>query len=220
MDHETRDVVEGASVSLASTSPDLPGSGTQSTDDEGRFRFADVSAGVYRLTVAAPGYAEMIVDTLRVPVEGEVELVLLLSEGARRLEPIVVTEDRPPPPATLDERRRLAGGSRFLVTREEIEEQDPRYVSELLRRVPGGVVVPAPTPGYMLLLRGQCRPGIWIDAVEISGTSNIDQLVSPQEVEALEVFHGFELPVEYGVNTCGGILVWTRSGPSSSSGEG
>lgn len=207
-------------MSLASTSPDLPGSGTQSTDDEGRFRFADVSAGVYRLTVAAPGYAEMIVDTLRVPVEGEVELVLLLSEGARRLEPIVVTEDRPPPPATLDERRRLAGGSRFLVTREEIEEQDPRYVSELLRRVPGGVVVPAPTPGYMLLLRGQCRPGIWIDAVEISGTSNIDQLVSPQEVEALEVFHGFELPVEYGVNTCGGILVWTRSGPSSSSGEG
>lgn len=219
MDHETRDLIEGARVSLASTSPDLSGPGTLSTDDEGGFRFADVPAGAYRLRVEAPGYGDMV-DTLHVPVEGEVELVLQLSQGAERLELIVVTEDRSPPPASLDERRRLAGGSRFLVTREEIEERDPRYVSELLRRVPGGMVVPAPTPGYMLLLRGQCRPGIWIDAVEISGTSNIDKLVSPQEVEALEVFHGFELPVEYGVNTCGGILVWTRSGPSSSSGEG
>ncbi|UCC25265.1 MAG: hypothetical protein JSU98_16315, partial [Gemmatimonadales bacterium] len=34
-------------------------------------------------------------------------------------------------------------------------------------------------------------------------------------MEALEVYHGFELPVEFGVNVCGGILLWTRRGPSA-----
>ena len=36
--------------------------------------------------------------------------------------------------------------------------------------------------------------------------------MTPQAMEALEVYHGFELPVEFGVNTCGGILLWTRRG--------
>ena len=38
-------------------------------------------------------------------------------------------------------------------------------------------------------------------------------VVSPRDVDAVEVYHGFELPVEFGVNSCGGILVWTRRGP-------
>ena len=98
------------------------------------------------------------------------------------------------------------------MTREEIRERNPRFITELLHRMPGGMVVSTPPHGYTLLLRGQCRPGIWIDGVPLSGANSIDQLLSPHDVEAVEVYHGFELPVEFGVNSCGGILIWTRRG--------
>ena len=35
---------------------------------------------------------------------------------------------------------------------------------------------------------------------------------APQDVEAVEVYHGFELPAEFGVDACGGVLLWTRRG--------
>jgi len=74
------------------------------------------------------------------------------------------------------------------------------------------MVVATPPHGYTLLLRGQCRPGIWLDGVPLGGADSVDQLMSPLDVEAVEVYHGFELPVEFGVNSCGGILIWTRRG--------
>jgi hypothetical protein len=44
--------------------------------------------------------------------------------------------------------------------------------------------------------------------------------MSAHDVEAIEVYHGFELPVEFGVDPCGGILIWTRMGKADPSGEG
>jgi len=40
---------------------------------------------------------------------------------------------------------------------------------------------------------------------------NLDR-VSPQEVEAIEVYHGVSTPIEYTsmFSTCGVVLIWTR----------
>ena len=77
------------------------------------------------------------------------------------------------------------------------------------------MVVSTPPHGYTLLLRGQCRPGIWLDGMKVSNVDSIDQLLSPHDVEAVEVYHGWELPVEFGVDPCGGVLIWTRMGTPS-----
>jgi hypothetical protein len=54
----------------------------------------------------------------------------------------------------------------------------------------------------------------------MGSNNSIDQLMSPHDVEAVEVYHGFELPVEFGVNACGGVLIWTRRGnPDAGSGS-
>jgi len=217
VDHESGGPVAGAAVSLGAGPSGVRGRGTRITDDEGRFEFRDVPEGAYGLSVAAPGYRDMT-DTLQVPAQGGVDLILPLSGDPIRLEPILVTAERFPAPDRDYERRRRGGGSGFLVTREDIEERHPRFLSELLHRVPGGMVVPTPPHGYTLLLRAQCRPGIWMDGVPLVGASSIDQAFTPQNVEAVEVYHGFELPVEYGVDTCGGVLVWTRNGSTPPSG--
>jgi hypothetical protein len=209
VDDATGDSLSGAAVSLGA-GPGVRGRGTRVTGEGGRFSFSDVPAGTYRIVVRFEGFRDMN-DTIPVPSEGDLELILPLATGSV-LEPVVVAEVLPEAVPGYERRRR--GGARFLITREDIEEQRPRYLSELLHRMPGGMVVPTPPHGYTLLLRGQCRPGIWVDGVPMPGAAGVDRLVVPQDVEALEVYHGFELPVEFGVDECGGILIWTRRGPS------
>lgn len=211
--HETGDPVSGAAVSLRAGPSGAQGRGTRVTGEAGSFLFRDVPQGSYRLSVTAQGYRTMI-DSVQVPAEGELELLLPLSIEPIRLEPIVVTaKRRPSPRRDFESRRRSRSG--FLVTREEIEERRPSYLTELLHRVPGGMVVSTPPHGYTLLLRGQCRPGIWLDGMKVSNVDSIDQLLSPHDVEAVEVYHGWELPVEFGVDPCGGVLIWTRMGTPS-----
>lgn len=218
VDHETGDSIFGATVSLGTGPSGVRGRGTRVTDEGGRFSFQDVPAGTYRLYVTSPGYRDMT-DTLRVSADADMDLILPLSTEPIELEPIIVTARRSPTRMRGYERRRRSG-SGFLVTREEIRERNPRFITELLHRMPGGMVVSTPPHGYTLLLRGQCRPGIWIDGVPLSGANSIDQLLSPHDIEAVEVYHGFELPVEFGVNSCGGVLIWTRRGnPDAGSAE-
>jgi len=152
-------------------------------------------------------------DTLQVSAEGDLDLVLPLSIDPISLEPIVVRAKRRVSPARRGFEARRRNRSGFLVTREEIEERNPRHLTELLNRVPGGIILSTPPHGYTLLLRGQCRPGIWVDGVEVPYVDSIDQLLSPMDVDAVEVFHGFDLPAEFGVDVCGGVLIWTRTGP-------
>lgn len=220
VDHDNGSPLPGATVSLGAGPSGVRGRGTRVTDDEGRFSFEDVPEGVYMLFVSAQAYRDMR-DSVEVATDGDVDLILPLSKDPIRLEPIIVTARKSPMAERAYERRRRAGSPGILITREEIVERNPRFISELLHRVHGGMVVPTPPHGYTLLLRGQCRPGIWLDGVEATGATSIDQLITPMNIEAIEVYHGFELPVEYGVNACGGILIWTRRGPSpSDSGSG
>ncbi len=216
VDHVTGDPVWSAAVSLVSGPSGVRGRGTRVTDEAGRFIFRDVPPGTYRLRVTVQGYRNMN-DTLQVPADGDLELLLRLSTEPIRLEPIIVTAKRRPPPMRDFERRRR-GRSGFLVTREEIEERRPRYLTELLNRVPGGIVLSTPPHGYTLLLRGQCRPGIWLDGMKVPFVDSIDQLLSPHDVESIEVYHSSELPAEFGGDPCGGVLIWTRMGTPAPSG--
>ena len=184
--------------------------GTRVTGEEGHFLFRGVPPGTYRLSVTVQGYRTMT-DTLQVQPDEDLELLLPLSVEPIPLEPIIVVAERFVSPRR-DYETRSRSRSVFLVTREEIEERRPRLLTELLNRMPGGIVVSTPPYGYTLLLRGQCRPGIWVDGVPVSYVDSIDQLLSPHDVEAVEVYHGFELPVEFGVNSCGGVLIWTLMG--------
>lgn len=208
VDHAGGQPVRSAAVSLAAGPGATSGLGTRVTDEEGRFLFRDVPAGVYRLSVTALGYRAMR-DTLRVPSETDLELVLPLSVEPIRLEPVVVEVERGWEVRERESRRSRAA---FVVTRDEIEDRYPSVLTDLLRTVPGGLVVPTSGFGNAFLLRGRCRPGIWIDRVRLLDVRSIDELVPPQDVEAIEVFHSSELPVEFGANACGGVLIWTRVG--------
>ena len=117
--------------------------------------------------------------------------------------------------------RRQARGPGEFVSRAQIEKQRPRFLSDILRSVPG-VGLSANRMG------GDSRAGMtrasaggarrcpiqyFVDGVQTWGF-NIDD-VPPRDVEGLEIYKGAsQIPAEFnrGSAMCGVILIWTRIG--------
>ena len=210
--HEAGNPLAGAAVSLASGPGPTRGIGTRVTDSDGRFQFRSVPPGVYRIIVRLLGYRELQ-DTLRVEPFSDLDLQLPLSVSPIELEPLVVVSDRRAPLGPLrdfENRRQTRIGTFF--DREDIEERNPMRFSDLFRMVPGARVVPAGMYDSAILLRGGCRPGIWVDGMRLGTSEGIDHLLQPMDLDAVEVYHSVNLPVEFGSNPCGAIVVWTRRG--------
>ena len=211
LEHETGVPVRGAAVSLATGPTGTPGIGTRVTGREGDFLFREVPPGLYRLRVSGMSYADLR-DTLRVEAGSDLEVTLPVSASPVALEPIIVSaRRRPRGPETGFERRRRSLSGTF-ITREEIEDRRPFRFTDLLRTVPGARLVPARHLGYQVLLRGGCVPLLVMDGLRIGADPELDLFVQPADVEAVEIYHSPNVPVEFGMNTCGAIVVWTRRG--------
>lgn len=211
LEHETDTPLSGAAVSLASGPDGTRGIGTRVTGQGGEFLFRQVPEGVYRVSVTLLGYTALR-DTLRVVPGSELDLILPLSVSPIPLEPIVVSaERRLTGPSTGFERRRQRLGGTF-ITREDIEERHPLVFTDLLRMVPGARVVPVSPYGNGVVFRGSCSPRIWMDGLPLLPTRDLDALIQPYDVEALEIYRGGFIPAEFGPTPCGAIVIWTRRG--------
>jgi hypothetical protein len=219
LEHGTSAPLWGAAVSLASGPDGTRGIGTRVTGEGGEFLFQQVPAGLYRVSVTLLGYRDLR-DTLRVVPGTDLDLVLPLSVSPVPLEPIVVSAERrrADPLAGFENRRRRLGGGTFM-TREEIEARAPHVFTDLLRMVPGARVVPVSSFGNGVLFRGTCAPTIFVDGVRLMATQDLDALLPPMDLEALEVYTGAHLPAEFGPTPCGAIVIWTRRGEPIANGS-
>jgi hypothetical protein len=215
IDQESGDPIPGVSVRFipqwASHGPELM------TDASGRFAIARMTPGLYTVRFRGLGYGEVeeVVDLVsRSEARFRVELV----PEALALEPLVVVAQRR---VWSDmqgfETRRERGWGQY-VTREEIERWNPLRPTDLLLRLRGIEVVSRGQWGTAVLMtRGSCEPMLVVDGVPLSGqrginpeTQLLDQLFSPADIEAIEVYSAGRVPVQFGMSTCGAIIVWTR----------
>ncbi len=208
-DHENGQPVVGAKISLVMDSKTGPTVKTGDTDDEGRFHFPDVGPGTYRLSVDRLGYRRFE-DSVAVPPGSEVRVQVELSTSPLDLEPIVVVVGRRGERVVPGlEGRRLRGPGTFIL-RDRIEETKARHVSELLRLAPGVHLVPEGQLGYTVRLRHNCHPAVWIDDARTTSV-DIDAILLPSDIEAIEVYHAGEIPARFGQDPCGAVVVWTRT---------
>jgi hypothetical protein len=214
LEHETGAPLAGAAVSLASGPGGTKGIGTRVTSADGRFLFRQVPSGSYRMIVTLIGYRDLR-DTVRVGPESDLELRLPLSISPVRLEPIVVEAERRMRGVLRDFERRRRTRSGTFFDREDIEERDPMLLTDLFRMVPGARVVPDGLYDYAVRLRGNCRPALWVDGHPLYAAEGMNHLLPTMDVEAVEIYHGVSVPVEFGSNPCGAIVVWTRPGERS-----
>lgn len=215
LEHETGAPLRGAVVVLASNSEEIPDPGFRLTGEDGGFLFESVFPGSYLLTVALIGFRDFV-DTIVVEADSDVRLVVEVSPSPIELEAVVVVVSRSPTMAGFEERRRRGTGT--FITRDDIEASNPLRVTDALFMVPGTSWVHRRSGEREIRMRDGCRPTVWVNggrAIDHSVSEiGLDQVISPEEVEAIEVYRGpGEVPVQFGPETCGAVVIWTREQP-------
>ncbi len=186
----------------------------RTTDQGGRFQFAGISSGPYRLRASAIGHEPLFTDI--VVRSGEtVEVEFELVPSATALPEVVIegNEPRVAPGLREFERRRLAGGPGVFLTRALIESRNVRELSDLFRSVPGVRVECRGSGGQcqIRMRRERCLPFFYLNGNRADPT--VIDFVAPGEIEGIEVYRGpSEIPPELNTRfaACGVVVIWLR----------
>lgn len=188
------------------------------SDSLGGFVFAALPAGPATLYFRRLAYAPDTA-TIDVPANDTTNIDVTLTVVAQHLSAVVVQDDPNYRRLLRDfESRRRAGFGHF-ITRADIERRQPRVMSEMLRLIPGAVLVPGPAGTERLRFSRSagsrdCPPQYWMDGLPVDRYFNIDD-IAPMDVEGVEIYAGPSVtpPQFAGMNTtaaCGTVAIWTR----------
>jgi len=114
--------------------------------------------------------------------------------------------------AGFGERRASARGIYF--TEAEIEQTNANRLSDILRSVPGVRLVCRYSGCRIRMSRSECQPDFFIDGLSANNSTSLEMPLIG--VIGIEIYRTItETPVDFlrGANTCGTIVIWTRSGP-------
>jgi hypothetical protein len=200
------------------------------TDAQGRFRFERSRNERYRVEVRAVGYRETITPDIWTGDREFAAIEVRLLPNAVLLAPLEIVALSPPrtsPVLEAMEFRRTRGFG-IQITREAIEQRQPMRVTDMLMEIPGVYADRTGTGASARSIRmgralsgpggGPCPVQIFLDGMLATrpgagGDVSVDDLVSPLDVEAIEVFKGLgSVPPEF-LNVyarCGVIAIWTR----------
>jgi hypothetical protein len=183
------------------------------TDRSGFVRIQQLPAGPRTVTVHYLGYAPMeeVISLVpgrptRLQVRMGIQPIALSPVRVRANRSILLSRG-------FYDRQRFGQGT--FLTRQEIQQQNPRYMSDVLRRTSGiqvGSSTFGPRPAaYIRGGAGRCPIQYFVDGT-LTHNFNIDEVL-PGDVEGLEIYRGAAtIPPAFnkGTASCGVILIWTR----------
>jgi hypothetical protein len=192
------------------------------SDSLGYYRFQNLTAGILRFAVRAPGFhAATFVFAFAngEHMERDIELdstsVVQAGRPAQPLPEVAVEAPASMGPRFRDFERRKATGRGHYLTRAQIEQKGASNLSDALRDLRGVTLDCAGTTCAVRMVRAptRCPPQYVVD-------ERVDNMFGPtvaiRDIEAVEVYTGpSDVPGEFaGANAgCGVVVIWTRSGP-------
>jgi len=215
-------LVRGRVVDLSSSRPlpaasvvlehleDPEGGWSGLTDSVGVFRAPRLPPAEYTIRVEALGF-DPLEHRLALAGYGSADLQIELAPAALELEPIVVVSRRRTRLENAGFYERRERGFGHSLTREEIEERQAMFVTDLVRTMPGVTVTPGTMGrGGVLRMRGGCEPDVVLDGVRLSAPVRLDDILSVNDLEGIEIYSGSTTPMQYSRSSCGTVLAWTR----------
>lgn len=188
---------------------------------QGRFLLSELPPGPVEVRLERLGY-QARTARLRVERGRTVEVYATLSARPVELEPLQVSvTSRYLERSGFYRRAQTVAGDHL--TYRDIERVGAVTLPDLLRRIPGvTVVTPTIGPGVQALSSrrtggaslGRCPLQPYYNGTPLAGF-DLD-VVTPDDLEALEVYQGADVPIEYldpmqiDGRSCGVILIWTR----------
>jgi hypothetical protein len=188
---------------------------TATSDDQGRFAHDSLPPGSYVVQVRALGYSatSSVVELASGDVQSR---VFELEPLPVQLDPVTVERT----PSFAERRRRgfelrRAGGRGYFVTQAQIERTKARSLGDVLRDVPGVVVLcrgAARCGISMVRAPAQCRPDFVVDGFPATFSTSLD--MPAVGITGIEIYRTLsETPLEFlkADNVCGTVVIWTRS---------
>jgi TonB family protein len=194
---------------------------TTLTDSLGRFRISGVPVGAAIVRARRLGFTPASASLI-VPTSGLDGVAVRLTALPTVLTPVPVRA------RGADFSGRLAGyydrlsrgGHGQFITRERIDRENARMLTQLLERVPGVSSTRIRAGGRSVRLRGRnCWPLVWIDGTPMpAGEVDLDAF-PPNSLHGIEIYLGSTgAPMKYthvrDMSSCGTILLWSR-GPDT-----
>jgi len=188
--------------------------------DDGSFVVTGVVAGTQTVEARAIGFQPQRA-TLELRDDATTTVTLTLSPQTVLLDTVRVTAGRSVDPAVLDFERRWRRGTGVFMDHRSVRERAPIFVTDALRALNGVRIVPVGGYGQRVILRGsfgECSANVFVDGVPVNQPSTtsmgemlLDDLVSPSDVAAIEVYaRSATMPAQYqNMNGCGAVAVWT-----------
>lgn len=201
------------------------------TEQDGRFSFKPHDDKWVRVEVSAVGYAQTTSPGLwMIRNRDFAALEIRLAPNVVLLAPLEIVALSPPrtSPVLENVEYRRTRGFGIQITRQDIEERQPLYISDILVELPGVYAERRGSRAGGRSLRmgralpglggGECPVQVFLDGMQATrenpgGDVLIDDLVSPLDVEVIEVFRGLgSVPPEFLTPhaRCGVIAVWTK----------
>lgn len=213
-------VRDSSGVGIAGAELMVAGSALRGESDlDGTIKLTSVSYGPTTVRVRRLGFAPATVPIVVEP--GATKAVtVVLARVPQHLAPILVNAASHPiytGPLAGFYQRRDRGIGRFL-TRAEIEREDPMATTDLFRRIPGVRITSSRMARNAIRFRGSnCPPNVYIDGAPLGPIEFDFDALDPRSVEGLEIYSGpATVPPQFmqarGGETCGVIVVWSRSG--------
>jgi len=211
-------VINAAGAPVANARVDVQGTGAATLSrQDGSFGFTDLPSGTQALVVRQLGFepVEMAVElSSRAPKQ----VTVTMAKPARVLETVAVTAEKAT--AGLDQvgfNRRQKSGFGYYMTTEDIEKRQATRMTDLFRTVPSLRVVPSGMDYVVESSRdatGGCVRYV-VDGAPYQALfpGDIDRIMPPHEVAAVEVYTGSNTPAEFqapGGSSCTTIVMWSR----------
>jgi hypothetical protein len=197
------------------------------SDSLGYYRVLNVSAGIIRFAVRAPGFhAATFVfafangERMERDIELDSTSVSVTGRPAQALPEVAVEAPPSMGHRFRDFERRKATGRGHYLTRAQIEQKGASRLADALRDLRGVTLDCYGTSCQVRMVRAptRCLPLYIVDERE---DNMFGPTIAIRDIEAVEVYTGpSDVPGEFaGTDAgCGVIVIWTRSGPARSRG--
>jgi hypothetical protein len=187
------------------------------TNQDGIFRVGDLKPGPAVIEFRHPNRGPVTYN-LTLEADKTTELAVKIDTRTVALPEVVVEGKETQPSVKMQDffSRKQAGHGGYFITRKDIDERQPRVLSDMMRRVPGLRVdcdfgscqVTSFTEARRIM--GGCPIQYFLDGVPFSG--DVDEL-TPDQVEGIEIYRGSSsIPPQFntGTSMCGVIGIWSR----------
>ncbi len=221
VENETSDPIVGVDITVRGPAGGYLGH--RVTDENGAFQYEASRISGIKLRAQRLGYRPNTTPVLFFDNHDFYEVEIRLDRDAVLLAPleVIARSAVESSPVLADFRHRLEHGMGRYLTRDEIEARNPSFVSDMLLEIPGVRLQAGGTGTRRIVrMRANCPAQIFVDGVLMNpagyGTAvTVDDVVSPRNVEAIEVYGGLgSVPAAFlNENShCGVVAIWTRRG--------